>query len=190
MDDDVSPLVRVLLTEYEHVKREQSMRIRTRDHLFIATLTAAAAIITTMVSTRDQFELLLLLPPVAVILGWTYIANDEKISSIGSFIRFSLAPRISALLDPKISKSSGEANVFEWETAHRIDERRRGRKVIQLVIDLSAFVLLPFAGLVVFWIGASVTALSVIVSLIEAVILVVIATQITTYADIRWRGDS
>lgn len=28
-----------------------------------------------------------MLPPVSVILGWTYLVNDEKISAIGRYVR-------------------------------------------------------------------------------------------------------
>jgi hypothetical protein len=43
-------------------------------------------VIAVSVSARDP-GYLLLLPPVSLILGWTYLANDEKISTIGRYIR-------------------------------------------------------------------------------------------------------
>lgn len=116
---------RVLIVEYEQVKEEQQARIGFRDNLLYATLASMAAIVTFSLQGGGRTELLLLLPPASVLLGWTYLVNDEKISAIGRYIRQDLGPRLAGLVpDPP--------RIFGWETAHRDDHRRISRKRLQL----------------------------------------------------------
>jgi len=118
--------------------------------------------------------MLLALPPVCVVLGWTYLVNDEKISAIGTYVRDDLAPRLAEL-------AQAEA-VFAWEAAHRSDTRRRSRKVIQGVIDLLAFCVVPFAGLVVYWAAGQASPGLLALSVVEALIVVGLGHQVLSYA--------
>jgi hypothetical protein len=176
-DEDVT-VGKLLLTEYERVKDEQKTRIGFRDNLVYATLTSIAAVIAATLSARGQANLLLLLPPVSLLLGWTYLVNDEKVSAAGRYIRTELAPRLSALVP-------GETAVFGWETFHRSDPRRRVRKLLQLVVDLSMFCVAPMVALVVFWITGPRGATLMALSLAEAVFVATLAAHIVLYADLR-----
>ncbi|CAM5575469.1 Integral membrane protein OS=Streptomyces tendae OX=1932 GN=GUR47_13720 PE=4 SV=1 [Streptomyces tendae] len=118
----------LLLAEYESVKSEQRARIGFRDNLLYVTLAVVAAVIAAT-AQAEQPSMLLALPPVCLVLGWTYLVNDEKISAIGLYVRDDLGPKLAELA----AHSSGFAT-FGWEAYHRSDTRRRSRKTIQTVI--------------------------------------------------------
>lgn len=96
----------LLLAEYQIVKDEQKTRIGFRDNLLYVTLTVLAAVIAATAQAR-QPAMLLALPPVCVVLGWTYLVNDEKISAIGAYVRGDLGPRLARL--------AGAERVFDWK---------------------------------------------------------------------------
>ncbi|MFF3686906.1 hypothetical protein [Streptomyces sp. NPDC002187] len=170
----------LLITEYERIKDEQRARIGFRDNLLYATLASMAAVIAAALQGDRRLELLLLLPPVSVVLGWTYLVNDDKISAIGRYVRDELRPRLVALTDGR-----GDACVFGWEIAHRNDRRRTSRKWLQLAVDLLAFCLAPVAAVVVFWTVGPVGAPLLAVSLAELVVIAVLGWQIVLYADVK-----
>ena len=109
---------KVLLAEYERLKDEQKTRIGFRDNLIYATLASIAAVVAATLSSRGNNALLLLIPPVCLLLGWTYLVNDEKVSAIGRYIRKDLGPRLAR------RTTLTEAEIFGWETAHRADRDR------------------------------------------------------------------
>lgn len=76
----------LLLAEYQSVKDEQKARIGFRDNLLYVTLGVVAAVVAAAAQAK-QTSMLLALPPVCVVLGWTYLVNDEKISAIGAYVR-------------------------------------------------------------------------------------------------------
>lgn len=168
---------RLMMLEYEHIKQEQRSRIGFRDNLLYATLASMAAVIATTAGADDR-AFLLLLPPVSVILGWTYLVNDEKISAIGRYVRADLGPRLSALTGEGVP-------AFGWETAHRTDRRRVTRKYGQLVIDLLTFCLIPVSALCAFWFSAGDAPLLVLVSVAELAALLALGVQIFLYADLQ-----
>ncbi|MGW0335280.1 hypothetical protein ACWD0J_25990 [Streptomyces sp. NPDC003011] len=166
----------LLLAEYQSVKDEQKARIGFRDNLLYVTLAVVAAVIAATAQAR-QPSMLLALPPVCVVLGWTYLVNDEKISAIGRYVREDLGPRLAALAEP-----GGGFRAFGWETVHRGDARRRSRKTVQTVVDLTAFCVVPLAALVVFWVDGDGGGLLVAVSVLEALTVAGLASQVVWYA--------
>lgn len=176
-DGDIT-VGKLLLIEYEHIKEEQKTRIGFRDNLLYATLASMAAVIAATLNTRDQANLLLLLPPVSVLLGWTYLVNDEKVSAAGRYIRTEIAPQLSAMV-------TDGATVFGWEKTHRTDSRRRVRKVLQLIVDLTTFCVAPLSALTVFWVYGPRTVPFMMVSLAELVAVTTLAMQIALYADLK-----
>ncbi|MFD4629193.1 hypothetical protein ACFVYR_04725 [Streptomyces sp. NPDC058284] len=176
-EPDEVTLGRVLLAEYEQVKAEQKSRITLRDNLIYAMLAATAGVIAATIPSASRTALLLLLPPLSVLLGWTYLVNDEKISAIGQYIRTTLRPRLAEVV--------GQSDaLFGWETAHRQDLRRGSRKRLQLAVDLLAFCAGPGAALTVFWLNGHLTWPLVTVSLVEGAGLVALGIQIARYADL------
>ncbi|MEU6146119.1 hypothetical protein ABZ848_37970 [Streptomyces sp. NPDC047081] len=165
----------LLLAEYQAIKDEQKARIGFRDNLLYVTLAVVAAVIAAAAQAK-QASMLLALPPVCVVLGWTYLVNDQKISAIGTYVRDELGPRLTELAEP-----GGGVEVFRWETAHRGDARRRSRKATQLVVDLLAFCGVPLAALVVFW-AAGGEGLLVALSGLEALAVGGLAAQVGWYA--------
>jgi hypothetical protein len=152
--------LKLILAEYDKVKSEQHGRIQARDGLVYTTLATMAAVIAGTIQQHNA-AVLLLLPPVSLVLAWKYLANDEKISVAGEYVRDRMTPRLTEL--------TGISSVFGWESAHRGGVHRSVRRHVQRLVDLMTFWALPMAALVGFWtIGAHPAGLLVVVSVVEA----------------------
>lgn len=173
----------LLLIEYAQVKDEQKARIGFRDNLLYATFAAMAAVIAATLQGPVRLDLLLLLPPVCLVLGWTYLVNDEKISAIGRYVSTELTPRLAAVTPLR-------QEAFGWEAAHRSDRRRRSRKWLQLFVDLLTFCGTSMAALTVFWATGPISAALLAVSLVECAVIVVLAFQMSAYADLSSGGHT
>lgn len=165
----------LLLAEYQTIKDEQKTRIGFRDNLLYVTLTVVAAVIAAAAQAK-QTAMLLALPPVCVVLGWTYLVNDQKISAIGAYVREELGPRLAATVQVR------DAEVFRWETAHRGDARRVSRKAAQCVVDLLAFCVVPLSALIVYWVGDDVPPGLATLSVLEAASVTGLGVYIVQYA--------
>jgi len=166
----------LLLAEYQSVKDEQKARIGFRDNLLYVTLAVVAAVIAAT-AQAGRPSMLLALPPVCVVLGWTYLVNDEKISAIGRYVRDELGPRLTQL-----ASGGTDFTAFGWETAHRADARRTSRKLLQTAVDLTAFCAVPLAALVVFWADGKGGGLLVALSVLEAFAVAGLGAQVVVYA--------
>ncbi|MBA5224179.1 hypothetical protein H1X69_22565 [Streptomyces griseoaurantiacus] len=165
----------VLLAEYAQIKDEQRARIGFRDNLLYVTLAAVTAITAIALQTKHP-QLMLALPVVCVVLGWTYLVNDEKISAIGRYIRTELASRLP-------SDTNTGHRAFGWETFHRSDAKRGSRKVTQTIVDLTTFLITPLTALIVFWCYGPGNALLITTSIVEAAGLAGLGVQILRYAE-------
>ncbi|MER5195869.1 hypothetical protein ACWD3J_26945 [Streptomyces sp. NPDC002755] len=163
----------LLLAEYQSVKDEQKARIGFRDNLLYVTLAVVAAVIAAA-AQAEQTSMLLALPPVCVVLGWTYLVNDEKISAVGRYVRRELGPRLAELAGTEVA--------FGWETYHRGDPGRTSRKIVQCVVDLLAFCVVPTAALVVYWSGGQVSAGLLALSVAEAAAVAGLGVFVVRYA--------
>ena len=179
----------VYLQEHSQLKQEQSQRIGFRDNLLYATLGAYAAILGFALG-KDSANpyALLILPWVSLILGWTYLVNDHKISEIGRYIRYQL---IDKMADALADGPTPAPPILEWETAHRSDRRRERRKLEQLLIDQVAFVgsgLVALGSFLVWDVsqplhGSLASAVQLLVG-VEAVLLLGLGVEIFLYADL------
>jgi hypothetical protein len=173
----------VLLAEYAALKAEQLARIGTRDNLLYATMAAIAGVLAAALTAR-QAACLLLVPPSCIILGWTYLVNDEKISAIREYIRTGLAPLLT----------SGTP-AFGWESAHLADPLYAARRSGHLAVDLLAFAA-PSAGAITVclaaYAGSSLTATAVFaVAVSEAAAVTLLTRQIVRcYRHTRARAGS
>jgi hypothetical protein len=122
----------LMALEYEQLKEEQRLRIGTRDNLLYATLGSHAVIAAGTVQTGNPL-LLLLVAPMCLILGWTYVVNDNRITAIARYIETVITPALAERAEPGLP-------VLGWERAHRTGRGRRGRKVWQASVDLLTFV--------------------------------------------------
>ncbi|MFJ9617464.1 hypothetical protein [Streptomyces noursei] len=166
--DDVTES-KVLLAEYDRLKEEQKTRIGFRDHLLYFTLAAATAVVA-ITAQSGQSPLLLSVPAICLILGWTYLVNDEKISAIGCYIRDRLGPRLGEL-------TSAHGAVFAWEVYHRNVAGRTARKRLQTVVDLFTYLVLPMVCTTAFWCSPVVQPVLVFASLGQTLALAVLAWQ-------------
>jgi hypothetical protein len=154
MTEDIT--LKIWLAEYDKLKAEQTQRIGFRDNLLYFTLGIFGLIIPTAISNPTNYYALLVVPWTCLILGWTYLINDEKISAIGRYIRLTLVE--------KLKEKTGHPDVeslFGWEIAHRSDPRRSRRKIEQLVIDQLTFVVSGTIALIVFFLLVPKAALAV-----------------------------
>lgn len=153
------------LAEYKQIKNEQAARISTRDNLIYVTLVAIAGALTIAHSAHSP-GYLLLVPPVASTLGWTYLCNDHMITAIGRYVR--QHPALTAM---------------RWESDHPADRRRAVRKTIQLAVDLATFCGSALTALAAFWLApVPHPALLTAASVIEAAVTGGLACQFTAYA--------
>ncbi|MFJ7201974.1 hypothetical protein ACIQWR_00350 [Streptomyces sp. NPDC098789] len=166
--DDVTES-KILLAEYDCLKEEQKTRIGFRDNLLYFTLAAATAVVAVTVQS-GQSRLLLSVPAICLILGWTYLVNDEKISTIGCYVRDRLGPRLGEL-------ASVRGTVFGWEVYHRNVAGRTLRKRIQTAVDLFAFLVLPMVCTTAYWCSPTPQPLLVLTSIAQTLALGVLGWQ-------------
>jgi hypothetical protein len=180
MSDDKKGMLDVYLQEYEKLKDEQTQRIGFRDNLLYVTLGVFGTVITFAVSNKANYYALLVIPWVCLILGWTYLVNDEKITALGRYIRLTLVEKIK-----QQTGNTDTESIFGWEIAHRNDQRRKRRKIEQLIIDEITFVISGIAGLVAFWLLVSQPHWAIqVLCWIELVLLVILGVEIIIYADL------
>lgn len=179
-------ILKVYLHEYQKLKGEQAQRIGFRDNILYVTLVVFVTILSLSLSSKNNYYALLVIPWVCLILGWTYLVNDEKISAIGKYIRYTLVNKIQELTGNTVIGDTDIKSIFGWEIAHRSDKRRKRRKIEQLVIDEITFVLSGIVALLAFWFLVPHPPLPVnILCVVELVLLIILAVEIVIYADIK-----
>ncbi|MGW5395567.1 hypothetical protein [Streptomyces sp. NPDC003952] len=166
--DDVTES-KILLAEYDRLKEEQKTRIGFRDNLLYFTLAAATAVVA-ITAQSGQYRLLLSIPAICLILGWTYLVNDEKISAIGRYVRDRLGPRLGEL-------ASAHGAVFGWEVYHRNVAGRTMRKRLQTAVDLFTYLVLPMVCTTAFWLSPLVQPVLMLASLGQTLALGVLGWQ-------------
>jgi len=174
--DYVSEAMSVLKEEYSALKREQANRIGVRDNLLYFTL-GSVATVATVAAVAKAPAALLLMPLAAVVLGWTYLANDHMITAIGRYLREELGDRLSSTLHV-------DDVLLAWEQNHTGDNRRRQRKLIQLGVDLTAFTVPSLVAVIVFWAMGPGSVWLVLLSLVELAAVGVLAWQMVVYAEL------
>ena len=170
----------ILLAEYNCLKAEQTQRIGFRDNLLYVTLGVFGAIVSFAVSDSSHYPALLVVPWVCLILGWTYVVNDEKISAIGRYIRYKLVDKVK-----EHTSYTDLETLLGWEIAHRNDKHRKRRKIQQLIVDEITFVFSGLIALSAFWVLVPQPPLGVtILSWLELVLLIVLGVETFIYADL------
>ena len=178
--DDQEQILQVFLLEYEKLKEEQAQRIGFRDQMIYVTLGIFGGVVSFALSDESHFYALLVIPWVCLILGWTYLVNDQKISAIGEYIRLNLTEKVKAE-----TNYSYDESIFAWEIAHRDDKRRKRRKIEQLIIDEITFVFSGLLALFAFWFPSSNLPLIIdIVCIFELILLIILGIEIILYADL------
>ena len=159
MNDKLLDIYRI---EYDKLKAEQLQRITFRDVQIPFSIFLGIAPILSVAFAKDNvfgFNLLLVVPVICITLGWSYVANDEKISTIGDYVREELKSRVSDAM--KQENSDGSASnielseelsslIFGWEGFHKGDKFKSERKVTQFIVNLLTFVLPGIIALLIF----------------------------------------
>ena len=143
-EDSRHLLLEISLKEYEKLKDEQTQRIGFRDNMLYVTLVVIGGAVSLAIGSADRYSALLLVPWICIILGWTYLINDEKISSIGKYLRVKLDERIRHQTD------LSERVLLGWEIEHRSDKRRIQRKIFQCLVDEIAFCLSGISAVTIY----------------------------------------
>ncbi|QDV48465.1 hypothetical protein [Gimesia fumaroli] len=174
-----SALLTILLQEYEKLKDEQIARIGFRDNLIYVTLGVFGAILSFSLVDPEHYFALLVLPWTSFILGWTYLVNDEKISSLGRHIRNVLRLQLEEM-------TGGSIELLGWERAHRNDKHRLRRKFEQLAIDILTFVGPGIAAICAFLVLAKEQSKELwLLLLLESGCLLLLLFEIYVYADMK-----
>jgi hypothetical protein len=177
---DKDQIIEIFFKEYDKLKSEQAQRIGFRDNLLYVTLGLFVTVVSFAVSNPSNYYTLLVVPWVCLILGWTYLVNDEKISAIGRYIRLNLVE--------KIKEQTGHADIesiFGWEIVHRSDQRRKRRKIEQLIIDEITFVFSGVVALVAFrFLGTQFPVTIQILWWADLILLLILGVEIIIYADL------
>jgi hypothetical protein len=182
MESELGKQIDILLEGYKAAKSEQQARIGFRDNLLYVTLAATGAI-TGFTFSKDGVNVALLaIPWVVLILGWTYVVNDEKISAIGGYIRHDLEPLLQKL-------TNCDESLFGWEVVHRSDTYRSERKFVQLGIDLLTFAGSGLGAIAFYLVREpKVPTAAYWICGIEAATMLLLSFEIATYADLK-RGN-
>ena len=187
-----------LMLEFAKLKDEQLGRIGFRDTMIHVHLGLVGATFGFGLTQAENMDMVLIIPWICFIMGWTYLANDEKISAIGRYIREELEPRVRA----SISSPGGSVFRWEWyhrmvegrysrkirwELAHRMVEGRYNRKIWQFIVDLTAFVLSGFAAIVaryLFQTGSEKSGWPIVLLIvIQSAMLIALGFQFYAHAD-------
>jgi hypothetical protein len=173
-------VLEIFFREYDKLKSEQTQRIGFRDNLLYVTLGLFGTVTSFAVSNSSNYYALLVIPWVCLILGWTYVVNDEKISAIGRYIRYKLIDKVK-----EHTSYTDLDTLFGWEIAHRDDPHRKRRKIEQLIVDEITFVLSGVVALTAFWILVPTPSLGVtILCGAELLFLIILGIEILIYADL------
>jgi hypothetical protein len=177
---DKDQVLEIFFKEYDKLKSEQAQRIGFRDNLLYVTLGLFGTVVSFAISNPANYYTLLVVPWVCLILGWTYVVNDEKISAIGRYIRYKLVD--------KVKEHTGYEDLetlFGWEFIHRNDPHRLRRKIQQLIVDEITFVASGIVALGAFWFLVPKPPLGVTILLwVELLLLIVLAVETFIYADL------
>lgn len=180
----------VYLQEYSALKEEQKSRIGFRDNLLYVNLAAVGAIFSFALNKPDNKYALLVLPLVSVILGWTYLVNDQKISSIGQYVKEKLLKKVRNEIkqanSTDVNDNSEELDFFGWEEYHKTHDlfTRRLRKIQQWIIDEFTFVgsgILSLIAFLEYW-SKEKNSLVHWIWRVELIILIILGIEILFYA--------
>lgn len=173
-------LLEIYLNEYNKLKEETISRISFRDNLLYVNLTAIGAIVSYAIANSTHYYALLVVPWICFILGWTYIVNDEKISAIGKYLRYDLNNKLVELLEQT------DKTILAWETFHRDDEKRVGRKVVQFMVDELTFCVSGLIAIGAFWMLVPQISPSLkLFSFGEALLILLLGVEIFLYSDFK-----
>jgi hypothetical protein len=177
---DRDQVLEIFFKEYDKLKSEQAQRIGFRDNLLYVTLVLFGTIISFAVSNPSNYYAFLVVPWVCLILGWTYLVNDEKISAIGRYVRYKLVDKVK-----EYTGYDDLETLFGWEIAHRDDRHRKRRKIQQLIVDEITFVVSGLIALAAFWLLVPNRPFGVtVLSWVELLLLIALGVETFIYADL------
>lgn len=177
---DKDQILEILLKEYDKLKSEQAQRIGFRDNLLYVTLGIFGTVVSFAVSNSANYYALLVIPWVCLILAWTYVVNDEKISALGEYIGIELAQKVE-----EKTGVLGLESIFSWESYHREAKGRKLRKIEQFIVNQITFVISGIVALIAFWylVPKALGEIKILAG-VEFVLLLVLAWEIWNYADL------
>lgn len=175
-----SGALNIYLAEYEKLKDEQIARIGFRDNLVYATLIAIGGILSFALTGTANFYAILILPLATFVLGWVYLNNDYKITTIGQYMRSTLTHHL------REAAGAPEIRVLQWELIYKLEPRRFERKVLQVIVNEVLFVGSGFVALLAYFTTSTTiyTPLRWLAS-VELAAMLLLAVQIIIFADFR-----
>lgn len=99
----------ILLEEYKVLKSEQLEHIKHRDNIVYVLLGAVGTLFSFAIIHKAIY-VVAITPMISFVLCWLYLANDRKISEIGTYISEDLSEKLSVLIGEK-KYSIGNENI-------------------------------------------------------------------------------
>ena len=166
------------LAEYEQLKLEQTHRLSVRDNLIYVMLTVFGAIISYSLSDPQHHHSLLILPWAALILGWTYLLNDQKVSEIRRYLNTVFISNIKKTCPEK------KSDVFGWEAFYGESKYRRLKKFFQLFVNLTVFCFSGIAGLAIYIIKVDLLSKAAMpLLMLGSVVMIILALWFIVYSE-------
>ena len=176
-------LFKIYMEEYSKLKDEQKSRIGFRDNLIYVTLVSIGAILSYATRCPKYYYAFLILPLSNFILVWTWLLNDEKITSIRKYIQNNLTSYINKLLE------SNNSTIFAWENFHRKDKNRMWRKMLQLLANELLYCISGLFSVFLFFHYSQTTLFVVskvsILGIFEIILLIIVGIKIFICSDIK-----
>jgi len=164
-----------LISTFEVLKGEQLKRIEFRDRMIYLTLVAIGGVFSFAIENSNYNSALLVLPFIITVLGWMYLVNDIKITKIGNYCSKVILPKFEG------SKKEGFSLHPTWEEYYRSSTKRKLRKNIQLIVDLSVFCLSSLFSIAAFYfIEKDIIIQTHILIIIEVLIIFFLGSQIVS----------
>lgn len=152
------------------LKSVQTERIKLRDQLLYFNLLAIGGLGSIAIKSNPIIEALLILPFITFVLGWTYIANDRKVTQINRYLRIYLRGSISKIVG-KVPKNNDcefsdinadyekkdASRILGWEVFVKLTESRTYRKAIQTAVEIVSFICSGFVSILAFVLLAKTT---------------------------------
>ena len=178
---DIPDQTAFLLVEYWKLKDEQIKRIEMRDHLMYLTLVAVGTVFAFAIQNADHAIAFLVLPFICMVLGWSSLVNDEKVSAIGRYLRENLIPTLKTWGGQQNSNTN-------WEWFHLRESKRTEVKSIQFLVDLFVYCLSGIVGTVCFFVLSVPDSFWIVMAaVIESALLVVLAIQFYRFSPLSKR---
>jgi hypothetical protein len=148
-DDPTQFAVQIHLAEFAALRQELLDVLKWRDGLLFASLGISGALFSFALSSTEaepnqlssRYLALYLISPLAAVICGLWMSNSWRAFRIGRYIRDFIAPKLNALVVLRVELRAADFEVFRWESSAERVLGEWGRRILDLGVLLSVFVL-------------------------------------------------